>query len=159
MQKTKNVASILSKNSWLLHKQLKWILIMPPTSFWINVYFEISDTSIPFDPTVFFNFQEKQNQKVIFKNTYCCRELFFLSKRNKVSCHCFFSNEYRNIQKSSIVDIKNTCTLRYIILICYYYIVRLKDKICIARNLVFMNNTTLKYTQVYIGFYYWKLSI
>lgn len=51
--KTKNVASILSKNSWLLHKQLKWILIMPPTSFWINVYFEISDTSIPFDPTVF----------------------------------------------------------------------------------------------------------
>lgn len=131
-------------SNFILNKCLFWNK-RHKYSFWSNRFF--------------FNFQEKQNQKVIFKNTYCCRELFFLSKRNKVSCHCFFSNEYRNIQKSSIVDIKNTCTLRYIILICYYYIVRLKDKICIVRNLVFMNNTTLKYTQVYIGFYYWKLSI
>lgn len=132
---------------------------MPPTSFWINVYFEISDTRFPFDPTVFFNFQGKQNRKVIFKIPIGCRELFLLSKRNKVSCHCFFSNEYRNIQKSSIVDIKNTCTLRYHSYLLLLHCVRLKDKICIVRNLVFMNNTTLKYTQVYIGFYYWKLTI
>lgn len=106
MQKTKNVASILSKNSWLLHKQFKWILIMPPTSFWINVYFEISDTSIPFDPTVFFNFQEKQNQKVIFKNTYWLSWVIPFIKKEQGFLPLFFSQTnietYRKVVLSTL---------------------------------------------------------
>lgn len=94
---------------------------MPPTSFWINVYFEISDTIIPFDPTVFFNFQEKQNQKVIF--TYWLSWVIPFIKKEQGFLPLFFSQMNIETYRKVVLSTLKTLVPLDIILICYYYIV------------------------------------
>lgn len=119
------------------------------------VYFELSDTYSPFDSTVLLKiFNKNKNERKSVKIPLGFRELSLLLKGYKVFLIVFFSNEYRNIQKSSIVDIKITSTYRNIILICYYYN-SLRVKNMFSPKLVFMkNNITLKYTHVSVGLYY-----